>query len=118
MRGIDAGGDTVLYDAVCAALKQAAALQAADVAAGEKRLYGVVLLSDGQDTASSIGQEEMFACMPQSEGGAGVKIFTIAYGGDADRDLLAQIAERSGGKAFTGDPDTIEDVYLKISAEQ
>ena len=49
---------------------------------------------------------------------AALKVFTIAYGEDADQDLLLRIANRTNGKLFTGDPATIETVYLAISAEQ
>jgi len=61
----------------------------------------------------------MFAsCLPQSESADVVKIFTIAYGGDADEKLLEQIANRTYGRAFIADPENIDDVYLAISAEQ
>jgi Ca-activated chloride channel family protein len=63
-------------------------------------------------------QEAMFACLPAGEAVEGVKIFTIAYGADADLKLLEQIAERTNGKDFVGDPRTIDEVYLAISAEQ
>jgi Ca-activated chloride channel homolog len=107
---------TVLNDAICAAVKTADAARAQDRAAGEQRLYGIVVLSDGVDTASQ--HEDVFACLPTGEEVEGVKIFTIAYGDDADKDLLKKIAERTNGKTFTGDPATIEQVYLAISAEQ
>ena len=48
----------------------------------------------------------------------GVKVFTIAYGSDADKDLLLRIANRTNGKTFSGEPETIEKVYTAISAEQ
>ncbi len=47
-----------------------------------------------------------------------VKVFTIAYGEDADEDLLLRIANRTNGKAFAGDPASLEQIYLAISAEQ
>ena len=48
----------------------------------------------------------------------GVKIFTIAYGEDANKDLMLRIANRTYGKTFTGDPASIENIYNSISAEQ
>jgi Ca-activated chloride channel family protein len=60
----------------------------------------------------------MFACLPSGEDVQGVKVFTIAYGGDADKDLLTRVANRTNGKTFAGDPDTIQRVYTAISAEQ
>ena len=85
---------------------------------GERRLYGIVVLSDGMDTASNFSENQMFACLPSGESVEGVKIFTIAYGEDADKDLLLRIANRTNGKTFTGDPESIESIYNAISAEQ
>ena len=55
---------------------------------------------------------------PRGKMWRGAKTFTIAYGIDADQDLLLRIANRTNGRRFDGDPDTIEDVYVAISAEQ
>jgi Ca-activated chloride channel family protein len=60
----------------------------------------------------------MFMCLPSGEDVEGIKVFTIAYGDDADRDLLTRIANRTNGKPYTGDPENIEQVYLEISYEQ
>ncbi len=116
---IKSKGDTSLYDAVCRAKEAAEKTKAEDEASSENRLYGIVLLSDGRDTASNISETEMFSdCLPQSEGADVVKIFTIAYGGDAQEALLEQIAGRSYGRAFVADPDNIKAVYEAISTEQ
>ena len=105
-----------MNDALCAGVSTAEADRKADRAAGVQRLYGVVLLSDGQENKSK--QWDVFACLPTGEDVEGVKVFTIAYGSDADANLLKKIAERTNGKTFKGDPKTIEQVYLAISAEQ
>ena len=115
---LSANGNTVLYDAVCRAAQAADQLQGVDRAAGEKRLYGIVVLSDGKDTASRRSREVMYDCLPSGEDVEGVKVFTIAYGANADQNLLQEISTRTNGKAFTGDPETIEQVYLAISFEQ
>src|SRR3990172_5290107 len=109
---------TALYDAVCAAIQKSNDLRAAHEKENEKRLYGVVVLSDGQNAGGQKTKEEMFNCLPSGEDVEGVKVFTIAYGGDADKALLEEIARRTNGKTFFGDPETIERVYLAISAEQ
>jgi Ca-activated chloride channel family protein len=117
--GIYASGGTALNDAVCAGARRANALQAEDVAAGNNRLYGVVVLSDGQDTASAASDAEMFAtCLRTGEAVDGIKIFTIAYGANADQDFLASIADRTNGKLHSADAATIEAIYRAISAEQ
>jgi Ca-activated chloride channel family protein len=51
----------------------------------------------------------------RSEGFA-VRVYTIAYGSDPNRDALKQIAAASGGKDFAGDPNDIESVYKSISS--
>jgi Ca-activated chloride channel family protein len=118
LSGLYAEGGTPLYDAICEAVNLVATTQAHDQAQGERRLYGIVLLSDGLDTASQRTQNQMFGCLPSGEDVEGVKIFTIAYGDDADADLLLRIANRTNGKTFVGDPESIERVYNAISAEQ
>jgi Ca-activated chloride channel family protein len=118
LSGLRADGDTALYDSICQAVESVNQLQEADEAGGEKRLYGVVVLSDGKDTASHKTESDMYNCLPSGEDVEGVKVFTIAYGKGADKDLLQRIANRTNGRAFVGDPTTIEYVYLAISAEQ
>lgn len=118
VRNLYAEGGTALFDAVCAAADRINAERAQDEADGERRLYGIVVLSDGQDTASSRTENDMFNCLPSGEDVAGIKVFTIAYGDDADKDLLLRMANRTNGKTFSGDPATIERVYIAISAEQ
>ncbi|MBN2549671.1 MAG: VWA domain-containing protein [Anaerolineales bacterium] len=118
LSGLFASGGTPLYDAICNAVEYISNLKAEDDASGERRLYGIVLLSDGEDTASSRTENQMFACLPSGENVEGVKIFTIAYGEDANTDLMLRIANRTNGKSFKGDPASIESIYNAISAEQ
>lgn len=118
LNGLYANGNTPMYDGVCAAMQKTDQLKTDHEAAGDKRLYGVVLLSDGQDTGSAISQNQMFNCLPSGESVEGTKVFTIAYGDDADADLLLRVANRTNGKTFKGDPKSIESIYNAISAEQ
>ncbi|MAT98717.1 MAG: hypothetical protein CL608_16360 [Anaerolineaceae bacterium] len=113
------GGNTALYEAVCQAVETTTALQAEDLAAGETRLYGIILLSDGEDTMGTVTENQMFAtCLPANAEADGVKIFPIAFGEAADQDVLNRIANVTGGRLFTADPTSISNVYLSISAEQ
>jgi Ca-activated chloride channel family protein len=117
--GLIADGNTALYDAVCQATELAAELQAADEAAGESRLYGVVLLSDGEDTVGTPTGNQMFVnCLPANAEVDGVKVYPIAFGEAAAAEVLAQIATVTGGQMFTADPASISNVYISISAEQ
>jgi Ca-activated chloride channel family protein len=113
-----ATGDTRLHNAVCRAVAQASDVQETDESGGERRLYGIVLLSDGDDTSSNISESQMFDCLPSGETAEGVKIFTIAYGSRANETLMEEIAVRTNGRFYTGDPENIEEVYRSISFEQ
>lgn len=116
---IKAGNSTALYKAVCQAKEVAEDAKEHDLENGERRLYGVVLLSDGKNTEVGIDRMTMYdSCLPQSESADVVKIFTIAYGDGADEQLLEEIAKRTYGRAFIADPDNIDEVYLAVAAEQ
>ena len=118
LSGLYASGGTPLYDAVCQAIEKADVMQKDDASEGEKRLYGIVLLSDGDDTSSTKSENQMLYCLPSGESIGGVKIFSVAYGKDANVDLMLRIANRTNGKQFIGNPESIESIYNSISAEQ
>jgi Ca-activated chloride channel family protein len=89
------------------------------LAAGEERLYGVVVLSDGEDTASKISLDNLIStCLPSGEDVAGIKVYTIAYGSGADQKILKMISTQTNGKMFVSGVDNIREIYLSISAEQ
>jgi Ca-activated chloride channel family protein len=114
-----AGGNTALYAAVCEATDLAAALKAEDESEGQSRLYGIVLLSDGEDTMGEPTENQMFVTyLPSNAEADGVKIFPIAFGADAAQDVLERLAATTGGRMYTADPASIGNVYLSISAEQ
>jgi Ca-activated chloride channel family protein len=78
-----------------------------------------VLLSDGQDTSSRMSANEMMStCLPQGPEMHGVRIFPIAFGSDADTTILDSIAKATGGRMLRADPESIERIYLSLSAEQ
>ena len=105
-----ANGSTALYDA---------ALDAIDKhkkEAKEPKLYGVVILSDGKDTSSKGRLSDLLDRLPASETAEGTRIFTVAYGEDADEDLLKQIASRSNALYLKGNAGNIDKIYHQISA--
>ena len=57
-------------------------------------------------------------CLPSSIEANGTKVFAIAFGAEANREALGRIAQVSGGKMFESDSASIDQTYLKISAEQ
>ncbi len=118
LNGLFVSGNTALYNAICQGVTKSLELEKADEARGEDRLYGMVVLSDGDDTNSQITENDMFRCLPSGEDVKEVKIFTISYGDDANQDLLLKIANRTNGKTFVSDPESIDEIYLSISAEQ
>jgi Ca-activated chloride channel family protein len=109
--GIIEGGDTRLYDATLAAY------QNLEANGDPKHIRAVVILSDGADTASQQGLAAVLDELNKAggEGGNAIKLFTIAYGRDANTDILSQLAEITGGKLYKGDPSTINQVYAEIA---
>jgi Ca-activated chloride channel homolog len=107
-----ADGGTALYDATAAGWTSVDALE------DDERINAVVVLSDGTDTESRRSKDDALAAIrARSEGeGRQIRIFTIAYGSDANSAVLEDIAAASGGRAYSGDPQTIEAVYLQISS--
>jgi Ca-activated chloride channel family protein len=118
LNGLFADGATVLHESVIYAVDRISELQAEGEAAGESRLYGIVLLSDGKnDTDGGPTENDMLSRLPSGAEASGVKIYAIAYGDDADLDLLKTLANRTNGKQFSGDVENIEAVYFLISSE-
>ena len=114
--GLTADGSTNLYGAVCEAVQQ---LESIKQQSSENRLYGIVVLSDGEDTVEQVTANQMFtSCLPANPEVDGIKIFPIAFGEDADTDVLSQIASATAGQMFKADPASISNIYLSISAEQ
>jgi len=114
-----ASGGTALYAAVCDSMATMNRLREQDRGEGKNRLYGIVLLSDGENTDGAMTENRMFAtCLPSSAEADGVKVFPIAFGAGANRSVLGRIANVSGGRMYEADPASIERAYLRISAEQ
>ncbi len=112
VEGLAADGGTAVYDAT----DQAVSRIAAD--ARDTRISAVVVLTDGADNESALSADELRERLEAASGpeGPGVRVFTIAYGSDAEEAVLERIAIAGGGKAYTGDPQTIERVYIQISS--
>ena len=114
-----AGGGTALYDSVDHCLKIMEKQRQKNEKAGIKRLYGIVLLSDGEDMNSGITENELFTShLPAQAESEGIKIFPIAFGDSANKLILKRLANRTGGRMYAADPKSIEKIYLRISAEQ
>lgn len=111
--GIFAVGGTSLRDSI----------QAAHAALGEQaakdpmRVHAVVVLTDGRDTDSRRTEADLErALTPPAEANTSVRVFTIAYGPEADKATLGAIAERAQGASFVGTTENIRTVYQDLAA--
>jgi Ca-activated chloride channel family protein len=108
--GIVEEGDTRLYGAVIAAYEEL--LENGD----PEHIRAMVVLSDGENTIWDVDLDQVVQQVGSSgESGTAPKIFTIAFGSSADRDVLRRIAEITGGRQYDGDPETIYEVYSNIA---
>ncbi|MBD8022825.1 vWA domain-containing protein [Microbacterium gallinarum] len=104
---------TPLYDAIAQAYDEMTKR------AEPGRINAIVVLSDGQDTDSSISLDSLVAKIGKTtrEGGddAPVRIFPIAYGEGADTGALQRIAEATGGQWFdASDAAKIDLVFASV----
>ena len=101
-------GEEPVYPAVSLAFDDLHALNDPD------RINAVVVLSDGTDTKVGLTALLRKIKAESVTEGASVRIFTVAYAGGANAEVLEQIATLSGGRSFEGSPKDIKDVYRKI----
>jgi Ca-activated chloride channel family protein len=111
--GLIAEGGTAIFDVTFTAFRAVKKLANLD-----DRINAVVLLTDGDDTDSKRTVEQVAAELDQGDAENRVRVFTIAYGTEADAAAadLKRIATASGGRAYTGDTGDIETVYRSISS--
>ena len=105
---LEAGGDTALLDAVDEAFRQ---LQAYG---DTERINAIVVMTDGKENASYTRLRDLVSALGETSR-VEVLVFCVAYGDDADMEMLQAIAEPSGGQALRGDPETIQGLYKILS---
>jgi Ca-activated chloride channel family protein len=106
-------GGTPLYDAIGTAYDYMVKH------AQPGRINAIVVLSDGADTNSETSIDSLLVKINRSakEGTAEtpVRIFTIVYSDDANKNVLARIAKASGGQSFdASDPARIDAVFASV----
>jgi Ca-activated chloride channel family protein len=107
IRALEAEGDTALYDAIGEGATLLANTTRSDTT------NALVVLTDGLDTYSYVyTQESALDAVAQS----GATVFTIAYGSDADEELLENLAYQANGNYFRGDEASIAAIYDEMSA--
>ena len=105
---LEADGDTALYDAIGVAGTLIEKYNRADVA------NAILILSDGEDTNSRTYKlnQELYDRASAND----TTVFTIAYGDNAENDILQKLAEGSNGAFYTGSSADIAGIYQELSA--
>jgi Ca-activated chloride channel family protein len=114
------GGTTALYQALYIALKQ---FDATRPRTGEIRRHAIILLSDGEDTSSLVGFDEVYDLARRSD----VSIYTVGLGMRSLTDprqltpgafTLRQFAQTTGGRAiFVDRAEELAPVYGQFADE-
>jgi Ca-activated chloride channel family protein len=105
-----ADGGTALYDSIDAAYQHLAASRHTD-----SKIQAVVVLTDGADTESKMKLNELMDRIRYNGETRAIHVFTIAYGRDAKKDVLQQIADATQAKFYEGTPQNIVEVFRDIS---
>ncbi|MBO3744946.1 VWA domain-containing protein [Streptosporangiaceae bacterium NEAU-GS5] len=93
--GLIPGGGTGLYDTSLAAYKYVLGHQTSDA------INAVVFLTDGKnEDQNSISLDNLLPDLRKETGQDTVRMFTIAYGSDADLDVLKQISQSTDAAAY------------------
>jgi Ca-activated chloride channel family protein len=118
--GLTPNGPTVLYDSALLAYNE---IKANGTTSNSR---AIVLLTDGRDErllnngqvapgSQATLDDALAGIQSGSEGGAGVKLFTIGYGAGADNAVLQRLAGASSGQHFVAGPETIRQVYETVA---
>ena len=74
-----------------------------------------MVLTDGADTESKMHLNDLMQRIQYDGETQTIHVFTIAYGKDAKKDILRQIAEATQAKSYDGTPKNIVEVFKDIS---
>jgi len=107
VRGLNANGNTALFDAVA----QGATLIAKYNSPSRTNI--MIVLTDGLDTAS---KRKFDAALIKDATANNTSLYTIAYGGDANTEQLDSLAKQSNGTSYIGSEANISQIYQDMSA--
>jgi Ca-activated chloride channel homolog len=113
IRDLIADGGTAFHDATQVGVDAVRRLN------DRERINAVVVLTDGEDTDSSLTIDEVVQRLDaQGDSESAVRVFTIAFSASAlgAEEGLRRIAAASGGKDYQGSTEDIETVYRSISS--
>ncbi|MEV6861594.1 substrate-binding and VWA domain-containing protein [Streptosporangium subroseum] len=110
LEGLTPDGGTGLYDTALAAYKHVRELHNDDA------INAVVFLTDGKnEDIDSISLENLLPELRTEAGQDTVRLFTIAYGADADLGVLTQISEATSAAAYDSrKPGSIDQVFTAV----
>ena len=95
LKGLQAKGDTGLYNSIAAAYTSVLDRYRAD------RINAVVVLTDGRNEAQGgLSLDQLLALLQRDAKGRSARVITIAYGPDADQATLARIARATKGASY------------------
>jgi Ca-activated chloride channel family protein len=105
---LQANGYTTLYDAIGDATTIIAATNSSQTS------NAIVVLTDGMDTAST--RYRFDQDLMETAAAHDTTVFTIAYGDDADENILSELALGTNGNFYQGDEASIAAIYQEMSA--
>lgn len=110
IEGLTPEGGTGLYDTALAAYQHVLAAQRGDA------INAVVFLTDGRnEDPSSVSLENLLPELRTEQGADTVRLFTIAYGEDADLDVLKRISQATNAAAYDSrKPGSIDQVFTAV----
>lgn len=108
VKSLFAGGNTALYSAINIAYAEVSQQSKQNIAA-------IVVLSDGDDTASQITLPELLKKIHFDAESKPIRVFTIGYGSGANQNILSEIANTTQAKFYPGTPQNIDAVFREIS---
>lgn len=105
---MESGGETTLFDAI----GDGSAVVAAS--SSPESSNAMIILTDGQDTASNrfAFDDHLISTATAND----TTVFTVAYGNDADEEILATLASKGNGNFYQGDIASIATIYDEMSA--
>jgi Ca-activated chloride channel family protein len=104
---LQAQGDTGLYNSIAAAYQAVLSRYQPD------RINALIVLTDGKnDAQGGLTLDQLLQLVKRDAAGRSIRVITIAYGPDADRAILAQIARATKGASYVApSPADIPKVY-------
>jgi hypothetical protein len=114
---LNADGGAHLYRAVIDAARRADAMRGYDLSQGERRLYGMILITASGDTDDTTTVEDLYEALPDGTESDQVRIHVIALGDAVNDPVLQEIATRTNGNFYPATVQSLEETLRLISSE-